>query len=208
MATLSHTQIFDQTQQTARRGVNAPFARRLRFAGAHATCRTAADVRSRAAIVLAWRARSAWTQRPSAPPGPPPAARAANWPVSIAQICAVAAEPVADQVELSVPPSATPTRITVRAVLAATAAHFGIKVAEIEGHSRKQPLVRRRQIAAALAKRLTGRSLPFIGSLIGGRDHTTILHAVRTIDALIAAGDAATIAAVDAITLSLIGGAA
>lgn len=47
------------------------------------------------------------------------------------------------------------------------------------------PLVRSRQIAMYLAKKLTGRSLPEIGRRLGNRDHTTVLHAVRKIEHLL-----------------------
>jgi chromosomal replication initiator protein len=64
---------------------------------------------------------------------------------------------------------------------------------------RTQPLCRRRQIAMHVAREMTGRSLPIIGREMGGRDHTTILHGVRTVEDLLDAGDAGTVAAVEAI---------
>ena len=50
-------------------------------------------------------------------------------------------------------------------------------------HSKKRPahIARPRQIAMYLAKELTQKSLPEIGDMFGGRDHTTVLHAVRKI---------------------------
>jgi chromosomal replication initiator protein len=50
-----------------------------------------------------------------------------------------------------------------------------------------------------VARRTTGRSLPFIGRHMGGRDHTTILHGARVVKGLLEAGDADTIAAVNQI---------
>ena len=52
-------------------------------------------------------------------------------------------------------------------------------------YSKKRPasIARPRQIAMYLAKELTQKSLPEIGALFGGRDHTTVLHAVRKISA-------------------------
>jgi chromosomal replication initiator protein len=47
-----------------------------------------------------------------------------------------------------------------------------------------------------VARKATGRSLPFIGRRMGGRDHTTILHGMRAVQSLINSGDAGTIAAV------------
>ena len=55
-----------------------------------------------------------------------------------------------------------------------------------EGASRRTAnVVRPRQVAMYLAKTLTLRSLPEIGRRFGGRDHTTVLHAVRKIEALV-----------------------
>jgi chromosomal replication initiator protein len=51
---------------------------------------------------------------------------------------------------------------------------------------RSRIIARPRQIAMALAKELTPLSLPDIGEAFGGRDHTTVLHAVRKIEALVA----------------------
>ena len=45
-------------------------------------------------------------------------------------------------------------------------------------------MARPRQIAMYLAKKLTPRSLPEIGRVFGGRDHSTVIHAVRTIEAM------------------------
>jgi len=60
---------------------------------------------------------------------------------------------------------------------------YKIKVADM--HSKKRPanIARPRQIAMYLAKELTQKSLPEIGEMFGGRDHTTVLHAVRKITA-------------------------
>lgn len=59
--------------------------------------------------------------------------------------------------------------------------HFLISVADILAERRTKDVVRPRQIAMYLCKELTMRSLPEIGRRFGGRDHTTVLHAVRKI---------------------------
>jgi chromosomal replication initiator protein len=101
-----------------------------------------------------------------------------------------------------------PGKITVARVLATVADHFGTDVAALCSHVRTQPLVRRRQLAAFLAHKLTGRSLVFVGRKIGGRDHTTILNAVRVVQWRLDAGDVAVVDAVNAITERLqVGGA-
>ncbi|MDH4119562.1 MAG: chromosomal replication initiation protein, partial [Acidimicrobiia bacterium] len=66
-------------------------------------------------------------------------------------------------------------------ILTATARLYGFGVDEMTGSSRRQPLVLARQIAMYLCRELTDLSLPKIGVLFGGRDHTTVLHAVEKI---------------------------
>jgi chromosomal replication initiator protein len=80
-------------------------------------------------------------------------------------------------------------RVTVDDIQKATAEHFGLKQADLISERRNRAIARPRQAAMWLAKQLTTRSLPDIGRRFGGRDHTTVLHAVRRIDEL-RAGDA------------------
>ena len=68
--------------------------------------------------------------------------------------------------------------------IAATAATYGLTTRELIGPSRKQPLARCRQIAMYLCRELTDLSLPKIGQEFGGRDHTTVIHAVDKVKAL------------------------
>jgi chromosomal replication initiation ATPase DnaA len=70
-------------------------------------------------------------------------------------------------------------------IQAASAKHFGVSRRDILSARRTAQVVRPRQIAMYLAKTLTLRSLPEIGRRFGGRDHTTVLHAVRKIGALV-----------------------
>jgi len=79
-------------------------------------------------------------------------------------------------------------RVTVDDIQKATAEHFGLKQADLISERRTRSVARPRQAAMWLAKQLTTRSLPDIGRRFGGRDHTTVLHAVRRIEAL-KAGD-------------------
>ncbi len=78
-------------------------------------------------------------------------------------------------------------RVTVDDIQKATAEHFGMKQADLISERRNRAIARPRQAAMWLAKQLTTRSLPDIGRRFGGRDHTTVLHAVRRIDELRAA---------------------
>lgn len=56
--------------------------------------------------------------------------------------------------------------------------HFGVKIADLQGRRRTQSIALPRQVAMALARRLTGLSLEEIGGRFGGRDHSTVLYAV------------------------------
>lgn len=78
-------------------------------------------------------------------------------------------------------------RVTVDDIQKATAEHFGLKQADLISERRNRAIARPRQAAMWLAKQMTTRSLPDIGRRFGGRDHTTVLHAVRRIEALKAA---------------------
>ena len=61
------------------------------------------------------------------------------------------------------------------------AEYYKIKLADMHSKKRSRDIARPRQIAMALAKELTQLSLPNIGDAFGGRDHTTVLHACKTI---------------------------
>ena len=72
-------------------------------------------------------------------------------------------------------------QISVENIQKAVADFYSIKVADMYSKKRPTSIARPRQIAMYLAKELTQKSLPEIGELFGGRDHTTVLHAVRKI---------------------------
>ena len=82
-----------------------------------------------------------------------------------------------------------PKRVKIEDIQKLVATHFNVSRADILSSRRTANVVRPRQIAMFLSKALTLRSLPEIGRRFGGRDHTTVLHAVRKIDGL-AANDA------------------
>jgi chromosomal replication initiator protein len=77
-----------------------------------------------------------------------------------------------------------PRTITARQILEESAKHFGFSVDELCGPSRRRPLVIARQIAMYLFRELTNYSYPAIGREFGDRDHTTVIHAVDKISAL------------------------
>ncbi|MEU0677427.1 chromosomal replication initiator protein DnaA [Streptomyces sp. NPDC006172] len=76
--------------------------------------------------------------------------------------------------------------ITSTAIMGATADYFGLTIEDLCGSSRGRQLVTARQIAMYLCRELTDLSLPKIGALFGGRDHTTVMHADRKIRNLMA----------------------
>jgi chromosomal replication initiator protein len=71
-------------------------------------------------------------------------------------------------------------------IMAATAEYFGLTMEDLCGSSRSRVLVTARQIAMYLCRELTDLSLPKIGQMFGGRDHTTVIHADRKIRAQMA----------------------
>jgi chromosomal replication initiator protein len=75
-------------------------------------------------------------------------------------------------------------RITIDEIQKVTAEHYGMKQVDLISERRNRAIARPRQAAMWLAKQLTTRSLPDIGRRFGGRDHTTVLHAVRRIEEL------------------------
>ncbi|WP_090139804.1 chromosomal replication initiator protein DnaA [Limnohabitans sp. DM1] len=74
-------------------------------------------------------------------------------------------------------------QISVENIQKTVADYYKIKVADMYSKKRPASIARPRQIAMYLAKEMTQKSLPEIGELFGGRDHTTVLHAVRKIGA-------------------------
>jgi len=62
-------------------------------------------------------------------------------------------------------------------------------LADMQSKRRSRVIARPRQVAMYLAKQLTPRSLPEIGRRFGGRDHTTVMHAVKKVDELLAEDD-------------------
>ncbi|WP_419185705.1 chromosomal replication initiator protein DnaA [Mangrovactinospora gilvigrisea] len=76
--------------------------------------------------------------------------------------------------------------ITGEQIMAQTADYFGVEVDDLKGTSRNRNLVTARQIAMYLCRELTELSLPKIGALFGGKDHTTVMHADKKIRTLMA----------------------
>ena len=80
---------------------------------------------------------------------------------------------------------ASSRQITIDEIQKRVAAHYDVRIAEMFSARRARNIARPRQVAMYLAKTLTAFSYPEIGRQFGGRDHTTVMHAVRTIEGLI-----------------------
>lgn len=75
-----------------------------------------------------------------------------------------------------------PRRIKIEDILRIISRHYGVSKGDLLSERRHRSVVWPRQIGMYLAKQLTARSLPEIGRRFGGRDHTTVLHAIRKIE--------------------------
>ncbi len=82
-------------------------------------------------------------------------------------------------------PEGGEAQITIGMIMAQTSAYFDVTIDDLCGQSRTHQLVTARQIAMYLCRDLTDLSLPKIGQQFGGRDHTTVMHATKKINAMI-----------------------
>lgn len=73
-------------------------------------------------------------------------------------------------------------RVTIEEIQKRVSEHFNVRIADMHSARRARAVARPRQVAMYLSKQLTSRSLPEIGRKFGGRDHTTVMHAVRKIE--------------------------
>ncbi len=87
-----------------------------------------------------------------------------------------------DNVSIIMGRSLKKTAINAPDILKATATYYNIKVSDLKGERRTKEIVFPRQVAMYLTKKLTGFSLMDIGDLLGGRDHSTVLHSIRKIE--------------------------
>lgn len=165
------------------------------------TCRTAADVRARAARVLAWRDRM-W---PSQPPAPPEVAIQAEPPTPAPAPPPPPPRPPVPEIVPPIPDGPSP--ITVTLIIRTTARHFNVTVEELLATtSKKRPIPQRRWVVMYIARRFTGRSYPYIANLMRFRDHTTVWHGERNIQAMLDAGDVEMAGHVNTIIAQLTGG--
>ena len=88
---------------------------------------------------------------------------------------------LAERVLADIVSAGEPRRVTPQMILEATATSYGFTVDALCGPSRTRPLVTARQVAMYLVRNLTDYSYPAIARVFGGRDHTTVIHAVEKI---------------------------
>lgn len=162
-------------------------------------CETAADVRARAARVREFQKK----MRTAPPAPPPPRARAVPvlmaprperaepcWTLKAAIDAGVGGgtiQPHSVTVGFGIDHSLT---MNSRApmfgeILIAVARHTGVSAIDIKSSRRTENVVGPRQLVMALARRLTLLSMPQIGSKLGNRDHTTVLHALAKYSAIL-----------------------
>jgi len=79
---------------------------------------------------------------------------------------------------------ATDRKVTIDEIIRRVSEHYHVRVSDLLSPKRTRSIARPRQMAMYLAKRMTSRSLPEIGRRFGGRDHTTVIHAVKRIEEL------------------------
>ena len=79
---------------------------------------------------------------------------------------------------------ASERKVTIDEIIRKVATHYNLRMTDLLSARRARSVARPRQIAMYLSKTLTSKSLPEIGRRIGGRDHTTVIHAVKKIEEL------------------------
>jgi chromosomal replication initiator protein len=100
-----------------------------------------------------------------------------------------ASEPCLQAIQSAINTVGRPQEISLAMIANAVAKHFRIRMTDLRSSSRKQNLVRARSLAMLLSRRLTSKSMHQIGDYYGGRDHTTVLHAVRKTESLLEDND-------------------
>ncbi|MBQ6398791.1 MAG: chromosomal replication initiator protein DnaA [Clostridia bacterium] len=78
-------------------------------------------------------------------------------------------------------------QVTAELIMQTVSDYYGLTIGELTGPTRKREITVPRQIAMYLTREMTGMSLPQIGSVFGGRDHTTVMHSCKIVEANMAA---------------------
>lgn len=117
-------------------------------------------------------------------PPPPPVLKPVTKPKRRLPPRAKMAKVQAPQGYMFIGPHAVPVgaRASVLTIQAAVAKHYGIPPEEMTSQRQGREVARPRQVAMYLSKQLTPSSLSKIGRRFGGRDHTTVIHAIRAVE--------------------------
>ena len=105
----------------------------------------------------------------------------------VAMLAKVAGQPIdlpVAETALSAEHTPTQREITIEDILSAVTTRFNVRLADLQSKKRSRSIAFPRQICMFLARKLTRHSLEEIGGYFGGRDHTTVLHAHRTIEGM------------------------
>ncbi len=94
-------------------------------------------------------------------------------------------QPTVDAIQSAIDIVGPAQETSLAMIAGAVAKHFRIRMADLRSSSRKHNLVRARSLGMLLSRRLTNKSMHQIGDYYGGRDHTTVLHAVRKTESLL-----------------------
>jgi len=89
-----------------------------------------------------------------------------------------------DPIDIMLGPAATAEqrRVTIQMIFDAVTKYYNVRLSDLQSKKRHKSIAFPRQVCMYLARRNTRYSLEEIGGYFGGRDHTTVLHAVRTVD--------------------------
>lgn len=91
-----------------------------------------------------------------------------------------------DAIQSTIDASGRSGDISLASITSSVARHFKLRSSDLKSSSRRQKNVRARSLAMTLARKLTSKSLHHIGEHFGGRDHSTVLHAIRKTESLLA----------------------
>ena len=97
-----------------------------------------------------------------------------HQPITV-ELCETALQEIFDQRQHK--------QITAELIMRTVSDYYGLSLSEMTGATRRREITVPRQIAMYLTREMTGMSLPQIGNVFGGRDHTTVLHSCKTVEA-------------------------
>lgn len=101
----------------------------------------------------------------------------------VAMWCRMTEAPVCiEAIESAIGKVGAKEEVSIKAITTAVARQLGVKSSEMRSGSRRQNIVRARSLAMYLSRKLTDSSLTHIGDAFGGRDHSTVLHAIRKME--------------------------